>query len=561
MDTTIAKKEIAIYQASKSDRLIWDTRWQRIKEWFEPQNAQITEDVKTPTNTFRSQIHDAKGIEAAQVLTSAHMSYITPLNEDWLAYTAPRGVRNAAKKAGNLDAIESYFKEVSEIAMEEVTMSNFYSAIYCCYKDRSTIGTGCLLLKRSKKGGLNFQYIPAGTYCFREDEENVANWMGREYDLTLAQAVSSFGEERLGTKLKAILAQSHDKPELMNGLHKFLQVTKEREEYDPEMEDSSNMPYEDLNICMTDHVVVQEGGFEEFPYVISRYSKWDNHVWGYSPAMDALPNVVSSNYIRKILKTLGEVAAFPRILMLAGEKRNVDLRAGGMTTVSREAAQMGFPKEWGTQGRYDIGMALIEQDHASIEQFFHVDLFRMFSSIDKQMTATEVGAREREKLLMFAPSFTQFVTDMKPMMIRIFSMLAREQKLPSPPQELIQSTEGGKATIPTPEVVFQSKIALAIKSLQSEGFDRIMARAMPLMDVKPELADNWDWDQMFREMSRNEGMPDRWLKDKKMMNEMREARAQAQQEAAEAEEQAQAAQAIGAVGGAEGVQQLAQAAQ
>ena len=550
------------YYALKGDRATWDSRWQTVKEWLDPHNAHITEiDLFTPTNEARSKIHDTKGIEALQVLTSAHMSYITPLNEDWLGFTAARTLKATLKEAGEMDAVDGYFKKCSEVAMEAIGLSGFYTAIYAVYKDRSSTGTGAMMLKKGKNGGCNFQYIPVGTYCFAEGEDMLPNCFFREYELTLDQAVMEFGEDMLGDKLKALYMQSKEDLALLHSKHKFLHVVKERKERDESKDDKENMPFYDCNLCMTDNKMMSEGGFQEFPYLVSRYERWGNHIWGFAPSYNAMPNILSANYIRKLQKTLGEVAAFPRIIQLAGEKRQIDLRAGGRTTISRESAQLNFPREWGTTGRFDVGMALLDKDHECIDQFFHVPLFRMFSSIEKTMTATEVGAREREKLLLFAPSFTQFVTDMSPLMVRLFAMLARENKFPAPPEALIQTRKDGQATIPNPEVVFQSRISLAIKSLQTEGFDRVMQRAGGLLQIQPDILDNWDFDMIFRDMSRNEGYPESWLKMKENVDKLRQSRAQQQLQQQQAAEAEQLAGAVGSAGGAEQVQRVVEGVQ
>ena len=37
------------------------------------------------------------------------------------------------------------------------------------------------------------------------------------------------------------------------------------------------------------------------------------------------------------------------------------------------------PKEWGTGGRYDIGVERAESKRKAINEAFHVDLFQMFA--------------------------------------------------------------------------------------------------------------------------------------------------------------------------------------
>lgn len=434
------KSYVDKFQALKSERQsIWDSRWQKIREWFEPHNAFITEQT-TPApeaNSYRSKVHDTKGIECVNVLTSAHVSYITPLNEDWFAYGMPRSLETSLE--GNLNAINSikdWLKQCSEIALEELAKSNFYTIIHANFKDRSTLGTGCMILLKSvsetSSSVFNFRHIPAGTYVFTEDDDGRPMEFSYERRLTLAQAIDEYGEENFGQKVAGMIAAAKENPAKLH-TEKITVViciapNKERERY---KKDLQNKVYHEHHIALEDNEHrIKLGGYDEFPVCVTRYEKWGNERWGFAPTFNSLPNVLSANYIKKLLKTMGEIALFPRTKRLAGQKRQVSLKAGGVTQVSEKEAQLGFPIEWGTGARFDAAEFLLTQEHESIEQFFHVPLFRMFATLDKQMTATEVAAREREKLLLFAPSFTQFVTDLNGTMLRVFAILAREGVLP-----------------------------------------------------------------------------------------------------------------------------------
>lgn len=52
------------------------------------------------------------------------------------------------------------------------------------------------------------------------------------------------------------------------------------------------------------------------------------------------PAIQQVQFLNRILDTLGEVAAFPRILELANQIGEVDLRAGGRTVITPEAASL-----------------------------------------------------------------------------------------------------------------------------------------------------------------------------------------------------------------------------
>ena len=403
-------------------------------------------------------------------------------------------------------------------------------------------------------GKLHFRYVSLGMFDFEESMTGEINDFCYEEYWTLAQIVEEWGEDNLGEKLKEKCTQARQKSEEWGRQYMVVTHIKERSQAERELTNTGQAKYDQKNkafgkyvLCMEDEDhIIEEGGFDNMIATVSRYHKWGRHKWGFTPTFNALPDIHSANYFFMLLKTIGEGHAMPRLVALAESLHQIDLRAGGITYVSKEGAAMNMPKEIGSQARFDVGAALLEMLQKSIEDFYHVPLFQMLHDIDRQMTATEVAAREREKLLLFAPSFTQFVTDMNPMMLRIFTELLKQGIFPDPPAGVFETTDDGtKVRVEDPKVSYQSKVALAIKALQGEGLDRVMARMLPLFEAAPDVLDNFDLDKIVRDLSRNENVPDRWLKDWEEVKDMRDQRAAEMQQMQEMAMVEQAAKASG----------------
>jgi hypothetical protein len=535
------------YDSQKAERSTWDTRWQKLKEWYAPHQAHVTEKSYPEDNAYRSNLHDTKSIEASDILTQGHISFIMPLNERWFSYTP-----NVKQDEG--DEVKAWFSECSKIAYLELQASNFYPTAYSACKDRTECGTGCMFVRKGRKHKLSYEYVEIGTYVFSEDEDGNADELTRSIMLSAPDAVKRWGKEKMGPKvLDAYDAFNSGKGE--GKKFEFLHIVEPRIERDENKMDSKNLPYASFYIGVEDKIEIEESGFEEFPYLVTRFQRWGSAIWGFTPAYNALPNVLSVNWLKKLVKLIGEVAANPRLLALAGEKTNIDLTPGGTTYVSRQAVQAGLPKEWGTAGDFQAAQYLIEQDHEQIERFFHTNLFRMFADLDRDMTATEISAREREKLLLFAPTFVQFAFDQAPMMTRMFNILARDGAFPEPPESMVD--EEGNAYVETPNVSYQSKVALALNGLNNESFDRVMPKAMALAEIVPSVIDNFDTDEIIRTLARNQGMPEKWLTKMDEMLKSREEQMAAQQQQMQMEQMEQAAGALGKAGGAQGVEQIA----
>ena len=107
-----------------------------------------------------------------------------------------------------------------------------------------------------------------------------------------------------------------------------------------------------------------------------------------------------------------------------------------------------------------------------------------YPAVSNDETAQSVFA-ENERVLMFSPSFTLFVSDLYSTMARIFSLLFRMGKFPRPPRAVLRQGRDGTMQVGEPRVVYQSKIALVLRRLQNEGMDRSLQRLNMMMQAAP----------------------------------------------------------------------------
>jgi hypothetical protein len=180
----------------------------------------------------------------------------------------------------------------------------------------------------------------------------------------------------------------------------------------------------------------------------------------------------------------------------------------------------------------------------------HVDMFRMFASLDRPaMTATEVAERASEKLVQFSPSFTRKTTELlTPMLRGVFGILIRGGQFLPPPREAILMDALGQPIIPEPEVSYVSKVALAIRAMQNLSLARTMERNAIIAQVRPEVLDNFKWDTIARETARNDGLPADWLAEADEVEEARTARAEAQAQMQQQQSMLTMAEAAGKAG-------------
>lgn len=543
-DAELARRIIARNADLESERMPWESVWRELAGYFLPhlKNSIGGSNSDTPSKHDYDTLFDSTALQAASTLASGSLAYITPADARWFLYDAP------GESAP--DAAKAWFSACSLAAQSQLAVSNFYSSIHELFYDDAVFGTYCLFVRRGRFSPLVFTRFRVGSFSLAEDHEENVTTCYRTMEMTVEQCAIEFGEDKLSPKLRKRLEEARKTGKRATEKITIIHALYERDDKDRKhgKADGPNKPWASVYVEKTEKHVLRNGGFDEKPFFAGRHLRSVEGVYGVSPAWVALPDARQINFLVKQLDALAETKAFPRLLLPSTYDWDLDLRSGGYTYFD-ENKPNAIPRVWGTEGDYQLGLDREMRKSEAIEKAMYVDLFRMFTSEKKQMTATEVAERASEKLAQFSPSFARKTTELlTPMLRAVFSILLRNGYMPPPPPEAA-ITNGGQAFIPPPDISFVSRVALAIKSMQNSAFGRLMGQYAPIWEVRPELMDNFRWDAINRDSARNFGVPDDWLATDKEVEEIRKGRAEAQQQAEQQAQVMAGAEAAGKVGG------------
>ena len=81
----------------------------------------------------------------------------------------------------------------------------------------------------------------------------------------------------------------------------LVHIVRPRSIFNPKKLDKQNMPFQSVYMEYETGHIISIGGFRELPYVVPRYLKASNEIYGRSPAMNSLPDV-------KVLNKMVEVS-------------------------------------------------------------------------------------------------------------------------------------------------------------------------------------------------------------------------------------------------------------
>ena len=288
-----AKEILDRYSKLKVLRGTWESHWQEIGDYVLPRRADVTK--KQAKGSKRTElVYDSTAIHAAELLASSLHGMLTNAASPWFSLQFKDPLLDAD------DAVNEWLEECTHQMYIAFNRSNFQQEIHELYLDLITFGTGCMFVERSDIEPLRFSTRHISEIFIQENEKGVVDTVIRKFKMSARAAFNMFG-----AATQEIEKLNRDAPydEL-----EFLHCVMPRDERDPRKIDDVNKPFSSIYVTI-DGKMLGEGGFNEFPYVVPRFTKSSVEMYGRSPSMTCLPDIkmlnkMSETMIRAAQKTI-----------------------------------------------------------------------------------------------------------------------------------------------------------------------------------------------------------------------------------------------------------------
>jgi hypothetical protein len=502
-----AKAEMIVkrLECMKGERGTWESHWQDVADFMMPHKNSITL-TQNPGRKRNDDIFDTTAIRANEKLAAGLFGYLCPPNEQWFL------LRSKNPKLLTDETVAMYYSDVSRIILESMYLSNFALEIHEDFLDMGAFGTSCLYIEEGSKTPFRFESIPIANYYISESHQGIIDTVYREFKLTARQAAQKFGEENLSDEIRDIL-----KNEELNKKDKkftFIHAVQPRTDVKYGIVSNDNKPVMSCYIEKASKHIVKESGYDEMPYLCSRFMKAPTETYGRSPAIDTLPEIKMINAMRKNVIRASEKQVDPPILLPDdGVIGNFNMSAGKLNYL-RSSYYENKPVPFETKGNLPIGLEMIQQEMETINGAFYVDLFDMLAD-RRNMTATEVIERVEEKLIMFAPMLARIQSEkLSPLIERGYGILARRNMLPPPPSILRENPEY--------EIQYVGKMALALKALDVSATQKTLMGLLEYVQVDPSIMENFDFNKITRGMAMRNGVPAEFMRTQEELDAMHE---------------------------------------
>lgn len=523
----------------ETQRTSWLAAWKDISRFLNPRLGRYYEMPQTGGRGQPKQqrILDETAIVSSERFASGLMAGVTSPARPWFDLSV--GDHPAAMGSG----VKLWLDAVRTRMMKVLSGSNFYRATASYYEEIGAFGTAVMLIYEDFHDVIRCYPMTAGEYYLANDNRLEPTVFGRKFVMTVQEMVGQFGRDAVSSAVRKCWDDNQKDQEFL--VAHLIQPNERRiaGEVGPK-----GMKWQELywEYGSSSSELLAVGGFNEKPFMASRWNVTGNDAYGRSQGMTALPAIKQLQVqTRRKGQIVDKLANPPMVADSVLKNEPASVLPGGVTYLPSGAGNVGFKPAYEVDPK---AVPAVREDiatlQARIKTIFFEDLFLMVSQLDTVRTATEIAERKEEKMLMLGPALERLHDEfLRPAIERVFAIMLRHSMpkwargedglLPQPPAELAD----GEITIE-----FISTLAQAQKAVATTAIERLFAFAGGLAAVKPEVMDNLDADEAVSSYADYVGAPPKIVVPAAKVAKMRAARQQAQQQNMQLQQSMAAAQ-------------------
>jgi len=503
----------------KEARSQWNVQWEEAaarilpvhKSSFWGSPAQQGQEGQKKTE----QQFDSTASIAAHRFSAIIESLVTPQGAPWHL------LKVVDKQLARNRQVRNFFDELNDKLYDYRyrPVANFVGNVQQVYLGLGVYGNGVLYIDRpDKQRGLRYRSIHIGEVYLVENHAHVVDTVYREFPRDARQLVQQFGDA-VPAEIREKAGQATQSAQKFNVLH----VVHPREDFVPGALFDRGMQFVSIYILLdgNEKKILKEGGYNSFPYAVSRYTQSAGETYGRGPAQWVLPAIKTLNEQKKTVLKQGHRVVDP--VLLLHDDGNFSLKAGaqnaGMVTKDGKPLAHVLPT-----GNIAVGDKMMEMERAVINDMFLIALFQIL--VDRpQMTATEVLEFAREKGILLAPTASKIESDfLGTTLEREIDLLGQQGLMPEMPGIL-------RSAIAEYRIEYDSPMSRMRRMEKVSGFMRALDvtgnYSKMTGDVTP--LDHFDFDTAMPEVLDIMGAPVRWTRSPEGIAALREQRSQQQQ--------------------------------
>ncbi|MET5469153.1 portal protein [Klebsiella pneumoniae] len=511
------KEQLQKQQAQlTNDRSSFDPHWRELSDFINPRGSRFLVTDVNRDDRRNTKIVDPTATLAARTLSSGMMSGITSPARPWFKLATPD------PDMMDYGPVKLWLEVVQRRMNEVFNKSNIYQSLPLLYASLGNYSTGAMAVLEDDSDVIRTMMFPIGSYYMANSARGSVDTCFRKFSMTVRQLVMEFGLNNVSDSVKGMWDSGNYESwiEVIHAVYPNI-------DRDTAKLNSKNKPVKSVyyEVGGDSDKLLRESGFDEFPIMAPRWEVNGEDVYGSScPGMIALGQVKALQLEQKRKSQLIDKATNPPMVGPSSlRNQRVSLLPGDITYIDQVTGQDGFKPAYLVNPNTADLLADIQDTRQIINSAYFVDLFMMLQNINtRSMPVEAVIEMKEEKLLMLGPVLERLNDEcLNPLIDRTFSIMARKNLLPPPPDVL----QGMPLRIEYISVMAQAQKSIGLSSLSSTvGFIGQLAQA------KPEALDKLNVDQAIDAFAEMSGVSPTVIVPQEQVEQVREQLAQQQQQ-------------------------------
>lgn len=476
------------------------SRWDELSRFFLPEHGQQGSRDAASSGTERDKPLTGEGFIARGLFSAGVFSMTYQEGTEWFS------LRSDDEELMENDAVADILADGSKKQLREFQKSTYSQAYQEMIDHYSTFGHGVMYFERSN-GQFFFKNFSIMDVALDYDDRGTLNTACRDVGLSAVQAVELFGDE-----VSDVIKEAAKDPAQMYVRKKFFHLVCPRKNRDVTQKDQKNMRFASYWVELETETLCAESGFNVFPYVAPRYNVFGGDIYGRGPGDECLPDIRQLNKLCADFNYSAEMAAGPPLFTDDEEVLSeTTLRPRRVIPVSNKRG------EGPVRDRimlYEVGNTLpvlaevVERQESKVRAHFRTDLF-LSQQQDNQMTATEVAAKEEERLQAIVPVISRLGREFHhPLIVGCFQLL-----LDDPNSGLNPLPENIKVEQLSPQYI--SRLGQRLGMVQNQNLLDAVQQMLAVLGATaqvPQLEYVVDVEKACREIARNANVDPQMLR-------------------------------------------------
>lgn len=546
------KKVLDRHEKMKNAKRPWLRIYQLVGEYVFMKRQNFTR-AMTPGVFLNANVFDGTAARCVQLSAAALQGGLWPSAKKAFKLCPPRLMPDELK---NSKEVKDWYRRATAnmVAALDNPHAGLTMAQSAYMLDQVAFGISGIMVEEGDSNTMpcTFKAVDTKKLTIAENSSGFVDTVYIEKEMTVRQVAQEYGIKALHRKMKLDLESDPEKSVVI--LHAI----------EPRLDTKGSfgdidMPIASIHIDVENVHKLKEGGFVDMPIKVGRFSQAMGEVYGRSPGIESMPDVLEINAIREGLIAAMEIQLRPPIAVTHdGASGNGKIRTGaGDINVRMISGRIPDSAHKWIEPIFTIGdlkpcKERVQEIEQIIAQIFMLDRLLDLNN-ETRMTLGEANIRDRLRGQALAPIYSRQTSEVyTPLIERVFGILYGKGLLGMMPDspKVLQMRQRGQKPFVIPQVLLDfanenggefyeieyiSPAARIVRSEEMMGINQLTTFLAELAKSgNLDVFDPIDMDKLVLRVVELTGAPEDVVRDTLSIKNLREAKAQAQAEAQKA---------------------------